>query len=125
MSLARMNAKTEAASTTETCNNCPEDKCTSVTGRLVGSSAPVVVPAGSTYRVVTVSPVPGTPSTTCLPSTWKVPFLTGTDVSLLVSVLPLWSVKVVTGSCAGMSPSSTANGPTAAVRLPQLPSQSI
>src|SRR5699024_4804594 len=52
-------------------------------------------------------------------------FFTGTDVSILVSVLPLWSVKVVTGSCAGMSPSSTANGPTAAVRLPQLPSQSI
>src|SRR5699024_3180800 len=124
-SSARMNAKTEAASTTETQSCSPEASVTWVVASPVGRRLPVVFPAGSRYRVTTGEPAPGRPSTTCLPSTRKVPLEVGTSASIFVPVFSLCNVTRVTGSWPWTSPSSRANGPTAVVRLPQLPFQSI
>src|SRR5690606_37300230 len=81
-------------------------------------------PAGSRYLVTTGAPGFGTPGTAWSPSTRARPPSTGTSAWMATPVLPLRKVTVVTGSVASTSPSSTANGPTAVVRLPQLPDQS-
>ena len=81
-------------------------------------------PAGSRYRVVTGAPGRGTPGTTWVPALVTRPPGVGTSASIATPVLPLRSRTVVAGSPAATRPSSIANGPTAVVRLPQLPDQS-
>ena len=66
------------------------------------------------------APWPATPSSTARPSTAARPSATSKRTSMVWFRLQLWRVRAASPSAACTSPSSTAKGPTAAVRLPQL-----
>ena len=90
------------------------------TGLPVGSNLPVVAPPGARKSSRTGAPVPATPGIAIVPSVAARPSANGNVERMIFRVLVL-KMRTTAGSPLGRSnPSSTANGPTAELMLPQL-----